>query len=159
MMMWRSVAAGVIATLSMDVLSVVALRLHLSAPLPPNLIGRWFAFIARGRLYHADIAHTPPVPHEIAIALPFHYAIGIVLTGVYIWALSYAGRSPRNLALALAFGLCTNVLPWLLMFPAMGYGFFGSHGPEGTRLFISSLINHAFFGIGIWLAVMAAGLR
>jgi hypothetical protein len=98
MMMWRSVAAGVIATLSMDVLSVVALRLHLSAPLPPNLIGRWFAFIARGRLYHADIAHTPPVPHEIAIALPFHYAIGIVLTGVYIWALSYAGRSPRNLA-------------------------------------------------------------
>jgi len=159
MMLWRSVAAGAIATLSLDVLSVVALRLHLSAPLPPNLIGRWFAFVARGKLLHADIAQTPAVSREIAIALPLHYAIGIVLTGVYIWAVSYAGRSPRNLALALAFGLSTSVLPWLLMFPAMGYGFFGSHGPEGTRLFLSSLMNHAFFGIGIWLGVMAAGLR
>jgi len=159
MMLWRSVAAGAIATLSLDVLSVVALRLHLSAPLPPNLIGRWFAFVARGKLLHADIAQTPAVSREIAIALPLHYAIGIVLTGVYIWAVSYAGRSPRNLALALAFGLSTSVLPWLLMFPSMGYGFFGSHGPEGTRLFLSSLMNHAFFGIGIWLGVMAAGLR
>jgi hypothetical protein len=158
-MLWRSMAAGVIATLSLDVFSLVSSRLQLSAPLPPNLIGRWFAFIARGTLLHADIASTPRVPNEIGIALPVHYAIGIVLTGMYIWTVSSAGRSPRNLALALAFGLSTNVLPWLLMFPAMGYGFFGSHGPEGTRLFLSSLINHAFFGIGIWLGVMAAGLR
>lgn len=158
-MLWRSVAAGAIATVSLDVLSTVASRLHLSAPLPPNLIGRWFAFVARGKLSHADIAQTPAVSHEIAIALPLHYAIGIVLTGIYIGALLHAGRSPRNLALALAFGLCTSVLPWLLMFPSMGYGFFGSHGPEGTRLFLSSLMNHAFFGIGIWLGVMAAGLR
>lgn len=157
-MPWRSIAAGAIATLAMDVLSVVASRLQLSAPLLPNLIGRWFAFVARGTLLHADIARTPGVSNEIGIALPLHYAIGIVLTGVYIWTVSYAGRPPRNLALALPFGLSTSVLPWLLMFPAMGYGFFGSHGPEGTRLFLSSLINHAFFGIGIWLGVMAAGL-
>ena len=158
-MLWRSMAAGVIATLAMDVLSVVASRLQLTAPLPPNLIGRWFAFVARGTLLHADIAHTPEVSNEIGIALPVHYAIGIVLTGVFIWAVSYAGGSPRNLALALAFGLSTSVLAWLLMFPAMGYGFFGSNGPAGTRLFFSSLINHALFGIGIWLGVMAAGLR
>ena len=44
---------------------------------------------------------------------------------------------------------CTNVLPWLLMFRAMGYGFFGAHGPAGTRLFVSSLVSHAFFGLGI----------
>ena len=158
-MPWRSVAAGVIATFSLDVLSIIAARLQLSAPLPPHLIGRWFAFIARGQLCHADIAHAPGVSHEMAIALPVHYAIGIVLTGVYICSMSYAGRAPRNLGLALAFGLCTNVLPWLLMFPAMGYGFFGWHGPEGTRLCLSSLLNHALFGIGIWLGVMAAGLR
>jgi hypothetical protein len=39
-----------------------------------------------------------------------------------LWALSNAGGSPRNLARALAFGLMTNVLPWLVMFPSMGYG-------------------------------------
>ena len=60
--------------------------------------------------------------------------------------------------LALAFGLCTNVLPWLLMFPAMGYGFFGSHGPAGTKLFVSSLTNHAFFGLGIWIGLQIAGV-
>jgi hypothetical protein len=47
---------------------------------------------------------------------------------------------------AFAFGVCTNVF-WLLMFPAMGYGFFGAHGPEGTRLFVSSLVSHVFFGL------------
>lgn len=158
-MLWRSVAAGVLATLSMDVLSVPAARLQWSSPLPPNLIGRWFASIARGTLLHADIAQSPGVANEIGIAMPVHYAIGITLTSFYIWTLSFAGRSPRNLAVALTFGLSTSVLPWLVMFPSMGYGFFGLHGPAGTRLFLSSLMSHAFFGIGIWLGVTAVGLR
>ena len=158
-MLWRSLVAGVIATLSMDVLSVVASRLQLTAPLPPYLIGRWFAGVARGTVVHADIARTPPVSNEMSIAFPVHYAIGIVLTVVCIWTVSYAGRSPRNLTVAVAFALSTSVLPWLLMFPAMGYGFFGWNGPPGTRLFLSSLVNHALFGIGIWLGVMAAGVR
>jgi hypothetical protein len=45
------------------------------------------------------------------------------------------------------------------MFPAMGYGFFGSHGPAGTKLFISSLVNHALFGLGIWIGLQTAGVR
>jgi len=61
----------------------------------------------------------------------------------------------RGAGVALAFGLSTSVLPWLVMFPAMGYGVFGTHGPEGTRLFVSSLISHAFFGLGLWLALRA----
>ena len=158
-MLWRSLAAGVMATLSMDLLSVTASRLQLTAPLPPHLIGRWFAGVARGTVLHADIARTPPVSNEMGIAFPVHYAIGIVLTIVYIWTVLYTGRSPRNLTLAVAFALSTSVLPWLLMFPAMGYGFFGWNGPAGTRLFLSSLVNHALFGIGIWLGVMATGMR
>jgi hypothetical protein len=39
-----------------------------------------------------------------------------------------------------------------MMFPAMGYGLFGTHGPEGT-LFVSSLVSHAFFGFGLWIGV------
>jgi hypothetical protein len=61
-------------------------------------------------------------------------------------------------ALALAFGLCTNLLPWLIMFPAMGYGFFGAHGPAGTRLLLSSLMSHAFFGVGIWIGIRIVGV-
>jgi hypothetical protein len=35
----------------------------------------------------------------------------------------------------------------------MGYGFFGAQGPEGSRLFVSSLVSHACYGIGLWLGV------
>jgi Protein of unknown function (DUF2938) len=85
-------------------------------------------------------------------------AIGIALAALYVRAMSQLGWPDGSLALALAFGLCTNVLPWLLVFPAMGYGFFGSHGPAGTRLFLSSLLGHAFFGLGIWIGVRSVGL-
>jgi len=44
------------------------------------------------------------------------------------------------------------------MFPAMGYGFFGFHGPAGTRLFLSSLMSHAFFGLGLWAGIRMAAL-
>ena len=149
---------GVIPTLSMDLLSALAYRLRLTAPLAPNLIGRWFASIARVRPFHADIARVEAVSHELAIALPIHYAIGAALAVIYVWMTSQPGWPSRTLAFALGFGLSTNVLPWLLMFPAMGYGFFGSHGPAGTRLFLSSLMSHAFFGLGLWAGIRMAGL-
>jgi len=67
------------------------------------------------------------------------------------------GLSPRNLITALSFALCTNLLPWLLMFPAMGYGWFGTHGPPGTRLFLSSLVTRCFYGVGLWIGGLILG--
>ena len=141
---------GVFSTLLMDLMTGVATRLRLLAPLSPNLVGRWFASVARAQPFHADIARSAPVNHELLVALPVHYAIGIVLATLFVWGTGEIGW-PRSLGIALAFGLCTNVLPWLLMFPAMGYGLFGTHGPDGTRLFVSSLMSHAFFGLGLWI--------
>ena len=149
----QTVLVGIVSTMSMDVLTVIASRLKLTAPLAPNLVGRWFASVARAQPFHGDIARTPPVGHELAIAVPVHYVIGVVLASAYLWGTSRQGWPTQSLGLALAFGLCTNIFPWLLMFPAMGYGFFGVHGPLGTRLFLSSLFSHASFGLGIWIAV------
>jgi hypothetical protein len=142
----------VLSTLTMDLLSVVALRLRLTAPLTPNAIGRWFAWMARGQMLHADITQTAAVGHEVGVAFPIHYTIGIVLASLFLWVTSQLGW-PRSFTVSLAFGLLTNLLPWLLMFPAMGYGVFGWHGPAGTRLFTSSFISHAAYGVGLWLAV------
>jgi len=141
---------GVLSTLLMDLLTGVATRLRLLAPVSPNLVGRWFASVARAEPFHADIARSAPVNHELLVALSVHYAIGIVLATLFVWGTGEIGW-PRSLGIALAFGLCTNALPWLLMFPAMGYGLFGTHGPDGTRLFVSSLMSHAFFGLGLWI--------
>ena len=153
---WPVLLIGLVSTLLMDLLSSSAAWLGLTRPLPPNLIGRWFASVARAHPFHADIARSSPVNHEFLIALPTHYAIGIALTVLYVWGTGQLGW-PRSLWVAVAFGLCTNVLPWLLMFPAMGYGFFGAHGPAGTRLFVSSLVNHLCFGLSLWVAVRLIG--
>jgi hypothetical protein len=101
--------------------------------------------------FHHDIGQVMPVNYEMAIALPVHYAIGITLTLACLLATSALGLNPGNPFTAVGFGLTTNVLPWLVMLPAMGYGWFGAHGPGGTRLFISSLINHCFYGLGLWI--------
>jgi hypothetical protein len=154
---WQVPVIGIISTLSMDLLTGAATWLGLTRPLPPNLLGRWLASVARAQPIHADIARSSPVSHELLITVPAHYTIGIALTMLYVWGTGQVGW-PRRLGVALGFGLCTNVLPWLLMFPAMGYGFFGAHGPEGTRLFVSSFISHACFGLGLWMAVRVIGL-
>ena len=150
----RSVFVGILATITMDVLSVTALKLGLIAFLPPRLTGRWFASMARGQFLHTDIGRVPPINHEMAIAVPMHYAVGITLALLYLLMVSALRLSPRNLIVALAFALCMNLFPWLLMFPAMGYGWFGTHGPPGTRLFFSSLVTHCFYGVGLWIGVL-----
>jgi hypothetical protein len=103
---------------------------------------------------HSDIGQVVPVHHELAIAVPVHYVIGIILALAYLLAMSAIGLSPHNPAAALGFGLCTNLLPWLLMFPAMRYGWFGAQGPPGTRLFVSSLVTHCFYGVGLWIGTL-----
>ena len=153
---WQALAVGAIATISMDILTAVSLRLRVIAPLPPTLVGRWFASVAHGRPLHIDIAQAAPVRHELAIALIGHYAIGSALAWVYLTSTRALALPSRPLGVALAFGFGTNLLPWLIMFPLMGYGFFGAHGPAGTRLFVSSCASHAFFGLGLWLAVRIA---
>jgi len=147
----RNVLIGIIANLTMDVLSVAAIKLRLIAPLPPHLIGRWFASLARAHVLHDDIGQVSPINHEVTIAVPVHYAIGVTLALVYLVLCSALALSPRSPIMAIGFALCTNVLPWLLMFPAMGYGWFGTHGPTGTRLFASSFLTHCFYGLGLWL--------
>jgi len=135
----------------MDVMSVSAIKLRLIAPLPPHLIGRWFASVARGQAFHSDIGRVSPINHEVAVAVPVHYVIGITLALIYLVLCSALGLSPRSPVMAIGFALCTNALPWLLMFPAMGYGWFGAHGPTGTRLFASSFLTHCLYGLGLWL--------
>jgi hypothetical protein len=155
---WQVLLAGVIATVSMDVLTAIAIQVRMVAPLSPYVVGRWFASVARAHPFHENIARAAPGRHELAIAISGHYAIGMFLTALFVLMANRVGWQVRTPSLALAFGVCTSVLPWLLMFPAMGYGVFGANGPEGTRLFVSSIVSHLFFGLGVWIAVRMMSL-
>lgn len=144
------VAAGVAATVTMDVLGGLARRLGLAAGAKGTWVGRWYLGMARGRLVHSDIAAAPELPGEARAALVGHYLIGIVLAVVYVVAAGWLGVAPSGFAVAVGYGLATCVFPWFLVLPALGFGVFGVHGPPELKLFTSSVLNHLFYGLGLW---------
>jgi len=145
----------------MDVGSFLLRAVHLTQGLPPNLIGRWFVTLVRGPPVTTTIADVPAVHGEIAVALVGHYTIGIALTAAFVGLLAATGRRDRRrfaFGAALVFGMLTNLLPWLWMFPAMGYGRFGCAAPPEWALTTTSCVNHAFFALGLAGATMRSRL-
>jgi hypothetical protein len=152
----QGVLAGVFATFVMD-LSLVAGKLagFIRAPFPLPL-GRWAANVARGRMFHSNILETPKVPAEGPVTLATHYVIGAGLGTCFV-ALAPQEAAGASFLGGVAFGTGTSLLPWLLMFPAMGFGLFGRRGPERAHLLRNSLYTHVAFGLG--LGAWAAWLR
>lgn len=141
---------GVAATLTMDYMGKAARKLGMPAGMDPSWIGRWFRGLARGRLVYADIRSAPEQPREKRTALVGHYAIGITLAVCYLAATRAFAVAADNMIVALAYGFATNIFPWFLMFPAMGFGICGRKSPPDRNLFIASLVNHLFYGFGLW---------
>ena len=150
---------GILATITMDVVAVIAVRLGIAGRGPrrtgPDLIGRWIGYLLRGKFRHANILETPPLRGELVLGLAAHYAIGIVLTLVYLRLLIVVQATPTALS-AILYGTATTVFPWFLMFPSQGMGWLGRDAPGDAHLPRVSLFNHIIFGLGIalWMAVM-----
>ena len=150
---------GVLATVTMDVVAVIALRLGIAGRGPrrtgPDLIGRWIGYLMRGKFRHTDILQTPPLRGELALGLAAHYLIGIILTLMYLGLVVVAHARPTVVS-AILYGTATTVLPWFLMFPSQGMGWLGWDAPDDAHLARASLFNHIIFGLGIalWVAVM-----
>jgi hypothetical protein len=150
---------GILATVTMDVVGVIALRIGIAGRGPrrtgPDLIGRWIGYLLRGKFRHTDILQTPPLRGELVLGLAAHYLIGIVLTLVYLGLLVVAHATPTALS-AILYGTATTVFPWFLMFPSQGMGWLGRDAPGNALLARVSLFNHIIFGLGIalWVAVM-----
>ncbi len=150
------VPAGVLATVTMDIAMVTAERFGGSAftseRLGPDMIGRWAADLARGRWRRDEIEITsePAVRGELALGMLTHYATGVILTEAFV-LLPRSGNDRTSLAVGTAYGIATAALPLLVMFPSMGYGWFGLRSGDAARLNRIMLLGHAAFGIGIGL--------
>ena len=148
------VPAGVLATVTMDVAMVAASVLGGSAfssdRLGPEMIGRWAAGLLRGRWRRVDISREPAQPGELALGLATHYVTGVVLTQAFLLA-TPRWRGRRGFLTGTVYGIATAVLPLLVMFPSMGYGWFGLRSGEAGRLNRIMLVGHIAFGVGIGL--------
>jgi len=141
--------AGVVATLVMDVGSALFRKLGITGGVPPALFAKWVAYLGRGQLLHESIVTAPAVPISLPLAMVTHYSIGIVLGIGYVTLSSWLAPTRGQFWMAVCFGLATSVFAWFLMFPAMGFGVFGTRGPAEFMLFRTSLINHLCYGLGL----------
>ena len=144
------ICAGVAATVTMDVLTNAFQRVGLTVGAKGQWVGRWYLGIARGQFVHSNIAVAPERLGEKRAALVGHYVIGIALAVLYVAGAGWLGVSPDEFLVALGYGFATSVFPWFLLFPALGFGFFGLKGPPELRMFTTSLINHLSYGFGLW---------
>ena len=148
------VAAGVLATITMDLAMVAASRFggnaFTSDRIGPDVTGRWAADLARGRWRHEDIRREPARLGELELGLLTHYLTGIILTQGFLLLPRRADARP-SFAAGTAFGIATAVLPLLALFPSLGYGWFGLRSGDAARLNRIMLLGHTAFGVGIGL--------
>ena len=153
-----AVLIGAGATATIDAWAVVRKRLLGVAPPDYGLVGRWLAYVARGRFRHERISATPPVAGERVIGWAAHYLIGIAFAGVLlaVWSLDWA-REP-TIAPALIVGIGSVAAPFLVMQPGMGLGVAASRTPRPNAARLQSVVTHAIFGLGLYAAGCAISL-
>ena len=153
-----SLPIGLGATVVMDLWTLVRKRLLGIPAANYGLVGRWLAYLPRGRFRHDPIAASPPVQGERLIGWTAHYVIGIAFAAVLlaVWGLDWARRP--TLGPALIVGIASVAAPFLLMQPGMGAGLAASRTPRPAAARLQSLVTHAIFGLGLYAAGWIASL-
>ena len=143
---------GAGATALMDLWALARKQLLGIPALNYALVGRWLAYLPRGRFRHDPIAATPAVPGERVLGWSAHYLIGIAFAAVLLalWGPDWA-RQP-TLAPALIVGIGSVAAPFLVMQPGMGAGVAASRTPRPAAARFQSLVTHAIFGVGLYAA-------
>jgi multisubunit Na+/H+ antiporter MnhF subunit len=141
---------GAGATAVTDLWTLLRRRMF-GTPLPNfSLVGRWIAHMTRGRFRHAPIAAAAPVRAERLIGWSTHYLIGMAFALLLpaFWGAEWV-RDPTLLP-ALIVGVGTVAAPFFVMQPAMGM--------KPSRVArLHSLVMHAVFGFGLYLAGKVIG--
>jgi Protein of unknown function (DUF2938) len=145
----EAVAAGVVATVFLDLWHQAV---RLVAGLPAGnwaLVGRWFAYTLEGRFFHNPIAKQPPIRNELAIGWIFHYAVGIAYGFFYLALLRFGLGIEPSIGNGLIFGIVSVVVPWFFFMPAMGAGVLACNSPTPKTACLQALGSHAVFGLGL----------
>jgi len=150
MMMILLTGAG--ATVVTDLWALVRRRMF-GTPLPDfGFVGRWIAHIARGRFRHDSIAAAPPVRAERAIGWFAHYLIGMAFALLLPAFWGSAWFQHPMLLPALIVGIATVAAPFFVLQPGMGAGVAASRTLRPGAARLQSLITHAMFGLGLYIA-------
>jgi hypothetical protein len=146
-----AIPIGAIATLLTDAWAIVRKQLTGVAPPDYGLVGRWIAWMPRGRFRHDSISASPRMPFERAIGWLAHYLIGIAFATLLLGIEGIGWVRQPTIASALIVGIGTVAAPFLLLQPGMGAGIAASRTPDPAAARLRSVVMHAVFGVGLYL--------
>lgn len=148
------VFTGIGATLAMDLWCILRKPL-LGLPRPNyGMVGRWIAYMTRGKFRHDSIAASAPVRGEHMIGWVTHYLTGMTFAALLVGIWGTAWIQSPTVGPALAVGIGTVAAPFLLMQPGMGAGIAASRTPKPGSARLQSLITHAVFGLGLYASAL-----
>lgn len=112
-------------------------------------------YAVRGQFVHKNIIKARPVKHESAIGGMTHYLLGgsLALTYPAVYLIFGAPLPGNHMLPGLLWGFATTLLPWIIFFPAFGWGLFGVGSPEGSRPVLSPTISHLVYGLGLGIVL------
>jgi hypothetical protein len=147
-----AVVVGLGATLLIDLWALLLRRGFGIPSLDYCLLGRWLLHIPGGTFVHRSIAAAPPKPRECAVGWVAHYSIGVAFALLFVLLVSGAWLERPTLPPALAFGVVTVLVPFLIMQPSFGLGVAASKTPKPGQARLKSLMTHTIFGVGLYLS-------
>jgi hypothetical protein len=146
-----AVVMGLGATLTFDLWCQFLRYAFKITPSNICLVGRWLRYMPQGTFRHANIASTPPKSAECIVGWIAHYLIGVAFALLFV---ALAGdewlQRPAPIP-AILFGLITVLAPLFIMQPLFGLGFAASRTADPRAARARSLMNHAAFGVGLYL--------
>jgi hypothetical protein len=113
-----------------------------------------------GTLVHDSIATAGQKRHESTVGWVAHYLIGTGFALAFVFLAPSTWLERPTLLPALAFGIVTTLVPFLIMQPAFGLGIAASKTPNPNRVRLKSLMTHTMFGVGLYIwAFLLSHLR
>jgi len=141
---------GILATIAMDVWQFLLYAL-VKIPRPDwAALGRWVLGMSDLGLVQLSLTSLPKRNNEAFLGWCLHYLVGISYAAFYVYMLSMLHFSALGLALGLA--VLSLLIPWCIVMPCTGYGFFASAAPKPMLVRIYNLMTHLLFFFALFLA-------
>ncbi|MBC7847768.1 MAG: DUF2938 family protein [Flavobacterium sp.] len=113
-------------------------------------LGRWLAYMPKGKFLHHSIVETPSITNELLIGQIAHYSIGITFAFLLVAIYGSKWLTKPKLFPALVIALISLILPIFILQPALGFGIAFSNRPEQGLLILKSLMIHLVYGFGLY---------
>lgn len=151
---------GLGATLVIDLWALLLKRGFNIPSLNYCLLGRWLLHMPSGTFVHDSIGAATQKRHECAMGWVAHYLIGTTFALVFVLLAPSTWLERPTLLPALAFGILTTLVPFLIMQPSFGLGIAASKAPNPRQARLKSLMTHTVFGVGLYIwALLLSHLR